>query len=93
MDNPYLEDTALLPEIWALGFRNPWRCSFDAARPAYFMCGDVGQVLNYSTSNIFGVVLSGGFLAHNSIIENEKYQLWYCVHAVLPTVKYLANHK
>ncbi|XP_058228025.1 HIPL1 protein-like [Rhododendron vialii] len=42
-DNPYTEDTALLPEIWAMGFRNPWKCSFDSSRPAYFMCGDVGQ--------------------------------------------------
>ncbi|CAI9265265.1 unnamed protein product [Lactuca saligna] len=41
-DNPYLEDEDLLPEIWALGFSNPWRCSFDAERPSYFMCGDVG---------------------------------------------------
>ncbi|KAE9467312.1 hypothetical protein C3L33_00778, partial [Rhododendron williamsianum] len=42
-DNPYTEDTALLPEIWALGFRQPWKCSFDSSRPAYFMCGDAGQ--------------------------------------------------
>lgn len=42
-DNPYAEDKELLPEIWALGFRNPWRCSFDAERPSYFMCADVGQ--------------------------------------------------
>ncbi|CAH1422534.1 unnamed protein product [Lactuca virosa] len=42
-DNPYVEDKDLLPEIWALGFSNPWRCSFDAERPSYFMCADVGQ--------------------------------------------------
>ncbi|KAG7954741.1 hypothetical protein I3843_11G035500 [Carya illinoinensis] len=42
-DNPYKEDTELLPEIWAYGLRNPWRCSFDSERPSYFMCGDVGQ--------------------------------------------------
>ncbi|KAH7867138.1 hypothetical protein Vadar_029324 [Vaccinium darrowii] len=42
-DNPYYEDSSLLPEIWALGFRNPWRCSFDSLKPSYFMCGDVGQ--------------------------------------------------
>lgn len=43
-DNPYAEDKELQPEIWALGMRNPWRCSFDSARPSYFMCADVGQV-------------------------------------------------
>lgn len=42
-DNPYTEDKNLQPEIWALGLRNPWRCSFDSARPDYFMCADVGQ--------------------------------------------------
>ncbi|XP_057952734.1 HIPL1 protein-like isoform X2 [Malania oleifera] len=42
-DNPYVEDPELQPEIWALGLRNPWRCSFDSERPSYFMCGDVGQ--------------------------------------------------
>ncbi|KAL4362302.1 hypothetical protein GQ457_04G016650 [Hibiscus cannabinus] len=44
-DNPFSEDSDLLPEIWALGFRNPWRCSFDSERSSYFMCGDVGQDL------------------------------------------------
>ena len=43
-DNPFVEDQEAQPEIWAYGFRNPWRCSFDAERPSYFICGDVGQV-------------------------------------------------
>ncbi|XVF50210.1 hypothetical protein PTKIN_Ptkin04bG0077900 [Pterospermum kingtungense] len=42
-DNPYVEDKELGPEIWAFGFRNPWRCSFDSERPSYFFCGDTGQ--------------------------------------------------
>lgn len=42
-DNPYYEDKEMLPEIWALGLRNPWRCSFDSKRPSYFLCADVGQ--------------------------------------------------
>nr|CAB3466639.1 unnamed protein product [Digitaria exilis] len=42
-DNPYVDDSELEPEIWALGLRNPWRCSFDSERPSYFYCGDVGQ--------------------------------------------------
>ncbi|KAL5559986.1 hypothetical protein UlMin_036197 [Ulmus minor] len=35
-DNPYSEDKKLLPEIWVLGLRNPWCCSFDSKRPLYF---------------------------------------------------------
>ncbi|KAK9119505.1 hypothetical protein Scep_017598 [Stephania cephalantha] len=42
-DNPYSDDKELEPEIWAMGFRNPWRCSFDFERPSYFLCTDVGQ--------------------------------------------------
>ncbi|KAJ6371422.1 hypothetical protein OIU77_001849 [Salix suchowensis] len=43
VDNPFSEDEGLEPEIWALGLRNPWRCTFDADRPSYFLCADVGQ--------------------------------------------------
>ncbi|XP_077225552.1 HIPL1 protein-like isoform X1 [Tasmannia lanceolata] len=42
-DNPVNEDKELQPEIWALGLRNPWRCSFDSERPSYFFCADVGE--------------------------------------------------
>ncbi|KAK1427185.1 hypothetical protein QVD17_15868 [Tagetes erecta] len=42
-DNPYTHDIDLLPEIWASGLRNPWRCSFDSKRSSYFFCGDIGQ--------------------------------------------------
>ncbi|KAA8542591.1 hypothetical protein F0562_023743 [Nyssa sinensis] len=42
-DNPYIEDKELQLEIWALGLRNPWRCSFDSERPSYFICADTGQ--------------------------------------------------
>ncbi|KAI4343816.1 hypothetical protein L6164_011123 [Bauhinia variegata] len=44
-DNPYTEDNDLRPEIWALGLRNPWRCSFDRERTSYFVCADIGQDL------------------------------------------------
>src|SRR5690606_17772026 len=29
-DNPFVDETDTRPEIWALGFRNPWQFSFDA---------------------------------------------------------------
>lgn len=42
-DNPFL-DSDFLPEIWAYGLRNPWRCSFDRQDGRMF-CADVGQNL------------------------------------------------
>ncbi|KAL2611351.1 hypothetical protein R1flu_023043 [Riccia fluitans] len=42
-DNPFIGSGSSRPEIWALGLRNPWRCSFDSKYPTYFYCGDVGQ--------------------------------------------------
>jgi glucose/arabinose dehydrogenase len=42
MDNPFLGQPDVLPEIWALGFREPWRFSFDAVTGDLWV-GDVGQ--------------------------------------------------
>jgi len=41
-DNPFVNDPAFLPEIWAWGLRNPWRFSFDPATGDLWI-GDVGQ--------------------------------------------------
>src|SRR5688572_9126961 len=41
-DNPYVGNSAYLPEIWAMGMRNPWRYSFDRANGDIWI-GDVGQ--------------------------------------------------
>jgi glucose/arabinose dehydrogenase len=41
-DNPFVGDSNALPEIWAYGLRNPWRCSFDMGGED-LMCGDVQQ--------------------------------------------------
>src|SRR4029077_17332397 len=30
-DNPFVGQPGALPEIWAYGFRNPWRFQFDSA--------------------------------------------------------------
>ncbi|KAK3149680.1 hypothetical protein QOZ80_3AG0220840 [Eleusine coracana subsp. coracana] len=42
-DNPFVDDSDLQPEIWAMGLGNSWRCSFDSESPSYFYCGDCGQ--------------------------------------------------
>ncbi len=41
-DNPLAPGNHSLAEIWALGFRNPWRFSFDRETGRLFV-GDVGQ--------------------------------------------------
>ena len=41
-DNPFVSDPGTLPEIWALGFRAPWRLSFDRVTGDLWV-GDVGQ--------------------------------------------------
>ena len=41
-DNPFVGVSNALPEIWAMGLRNPWRIGFDALT-GDFWTGDVGQ--------------------------------------------------
>ncbi|MBK7342409.1 MAG: PQQ-dependent sugar dehydrogenase [Saprospiraceae bacterium] len=41
-DNPFAQSADTLPEIWALGLRNPWRISFDRMTGDLWI-GDVGQ--------------------------------------------------
>jgi glucose/arabinose dehydrogenase len=42
-DNPFVGRNDAVPEIWALGLRNPWRCSFDMGGDRQLFCGDVQQ--------------------------------------------------
>ena len=42
-DNPFLTTPKAMPEIWAFGFRNPWKISFD--KKGRLWCGDVGWEL------------------------------------------------
>jgi glucose/arabinose dehydrogenase len=42
-DNPFAGQQDALPEIWAYGLRNPWRCSFDMGGENQLFCGDVQQ--------------------------------------------------
>ena len=44
-DNPFVNDTEAEPAIYAYGFRNPWRFSFDAGGEQRLFCTDVGQNL------------------------------------------------
>jgi len=56
-DNPFLDDDEYLPEIWAMGLRNPWRFSFDRQTGDMFI-GDVGE-LDYESVNFVPAGESG----------------------------------
>ena len=43
-DNPFVDGPGL-DEIWAYGFRNPYRCAFDPRPPHTLLCQDAGQEL------------------------------------------------
>src|SRR5262249_52768864 len=43
-DNPFRDKPGARPEVWALGFREPWRFTFDRATGDLWI-GDVGQGL------------------------------------------------
>jgi glucose/arabinose dehydrogenase len=44
LDNPFLNLKDARPELWAFGFRNPWRMCFDPAT-GELLVGDIGQDL------------------------------------------------
>lgn len=52
-DNPYIDVEGWRPEIWAMGLRNPWRFSVDAATRTLYLT-DVGDNL-YEELNIVPV--------------------------------------
>ncbi len=56
-DNPFADLDDILPEIWALGVRNPWRFSFDRQTGDLWI-GDVGQgqfeEINFQPANCAG---------------------------------------
>jgi len=45
VDNPFVGNPDFLPEIYAYGFRNPYRFSFDRGGSNALFCADVGQNL------------------------------------------------
>jgi glucose/arabinose dehydrogenase len=55
-DNPFVGKSDYAPEIWALGFRNPWRCAFDMGGNRDLICADVQQ----NSFEEVDVVVKGG---------------------------------
>ncbi|KAK8710184.1 hypothetical protein V6N13_145523 [Hibiscus sabdariffa] len=94
-DNPFYEDNELLPEIWAMGFRSPWRCSFDSERPSYFLCADVGQD-RYEEVDIvtkggnYGWRVYEGPSIYNSSSSSVANKSSNSINAIFPVIVY--NH-
>jgi glucose/arabinose dehydrogenase len=66
-NNPYVNDPGALDEIWAYGFRNPWRFSFDRATGDVFI-GDVGEI-TWEEINFQSAGSSGGENYGWSVLE------------------------
>ena len=61
-NNPFNNDPSFLDTIWALGFRNPWRYSFDRLNGDLYI-GDVGQGSREEISFQPGNSRAGGITA------------------------------
>jgi glucose/arabinose dehydrogenase len=68
-DNPFVNVSGARGEIWAYGFRNPWRFSFDNQKGKRLFVGDVGQD-NWEEVDI---VTKGGDFGWNIMEGNHCY--------------------
>jgi len=89
-DNPFVATADARPEIWAYGFRNPWRFSFDP------QCGDpqsgalwVGDAGQYRFEEV-DVVVRGGNYGWNTMEGVHCFQRTSCDQSGLdlPVVEY-----
>jgi glucose/arabinose dehydrogenase len=90
--NPFVGRKGVLPAIWALGLRNPWRFSFDRKTGDLFIA-DVGQN-KYEEVNVQSASSKGGENYGWNIMEGMhcfKAKTCNTSGLVLPVVEY--NHK
>lgn len=73
-DNPFLSTPGARPEIWAYGFRNPWRFSFDRQTGDLFI-GDVGEA-SFEEVDFQAAASAGG--------ENYGWRLMEATHCFDP---------
>jgi glucose/arabinose dehydrogenase len=85
-DNPFVDGGAL-PEIWALGLRNPWRYSFDRATGDLYIA-DVGQnaweEVNFQPASSMG----GENYGWNVYEGNESFRGGALPGAIMPVAVY-----
>lgn len=88
-DNPFVDDSRIRPEIWALGLRNPWRFSFDCETGDLFIA-DVGQN-RWEEINLQFADSPGGENYGWNVMEGEEcFQAGDCVkdEMTLPVLTY-----
>lgn len=68
-DNPFVNQAGARGEVWAFGFRNPYRFSFDRATGELW-AGDVGQ----SDREEIDLVVKGGNYGWNLFEGNSEYR-------------------
>lgn len=72
-DNPFSSGTAGSPEVFAYGFRNPWRFSFDRLNGTLW-AGDVGQ----GRFEEIDIVVSGGNYGWRCFEGNTEFNISNC---------------
>ena len=94
-DNPFIDDPSALPEIYAYGFAQPWRCSVDTGDPqtgtraGRIFCGDIGTADLVEEVNI---IHKGGnygypaFEGDNCLVDNQT-----CNEGII-AISYSFNH-
>ena len=70
--NPFISTGGALPEIYAYGLRNPWRCSFDSAPPHALYAGDVGQTAREEIDIIVSGANYGWRITEGTICYNPS---------------------
>ena len=78
-DNPFVADPSFAPEVWAWGFRNPWRFTWDRETGELYV-GDVGQ----GTWEEIDVVHAGGDYGWSTMEGNHCFDGATCDDSAAP---------
>jgi hypothetical protein len=84
-DNPFVGQLPIRAEIWAYGFRNPWRASFDMGGSNQYFVSNAGQKL---WEGVFAVSAGnnyGWYFKENGFNYNHSQQVDYNYTAVRTT--------
>ncbi|XP_034966392.2 HHIP-like protein 2 [Zootoca vivipara] len=87
-DNPFASDPQALPEVYAYGVRNMWRCSVDRGDPlsrkgrGRIFCGDVGQ----NKFEEVDIIVKGGNYGWRAKEGFECYDIKLCQNSSLDDI-------